>query len=205
MENLIPLALAAVIGYFFGSVPWSLIIGKVFYKKDIRLEGSGNLGASNAGRVLGKEAGLAVAFLDASKGLIAMLLVNALVSTDAAILAGVGAAIGHCYPIFAQFKGGKAVSTAAGYLIGVSIFVESNGVYLVLIPMIVFFGLLKLKKMVSLSSITATTVAAILIYFLQDNLLYAVSLSVIAVIVIARHHENIGRILNKTERKITWM
>ena len=205
MEITIQLALAGLLGYLFGSVPWSLIIGKVFYKKDIRKEGSGNLGASNAGRVLGKEAGLAVAILDASKGLLAMLLINWLVNTDAAILAGVGAAVGHCYPIFAQFKGGKAVSTAAGYLIGVSIFVENNGVWLVLIPMVVFFGLLKWPKMVSLASLTATTVAAILIYFLQDNVYYAISLSVIAAIVIARHHENIGRILNKSERKISWM
>ena len=205
MEITIQLALAGLLGYLFGSVPWSLIIGKVFYKKDIRKEGSGNLGASNAGRVLGKEAGLAVAILDASKGLLAMLLINWLVNTDAAILAGVGAAVGHCYPIFAQFKGGKAVSTAAGYLIGVSIFVENNGVWLVLIPMVVFFGLLKWQKMVSLASLTATTVAAILIYFLQDNVYYAISLSVIAAIVIARHHENIGRILNKSERKISWM
>ncbi len=197
--------IALVLGYVFGSVPWSLIIGKTFYKVDIRQHGSGNLGASNAGRVLGKKAGLTVAILDLSKALIAMLLTVWLTDKNTAVYAGIGASLGHCYPLFAQFKGGKAVSTAAGYLIGLTLFVEQNGLILFLIGGVTFFGMLKLFKMPSLASMTFVTVSTISLFLLQDNILYSVSFLLIAVIVVYRHHSNIQRILKGEERKITWM
>lgn len=197
--------LALGLGYLFGSVPWSLIIGKSFYKVDIREHGSGNLGASNAGRTLGGKAGLFVAILDLSKALFAMLLTVWLTDSNTAIYAGIAATIGHCYPIFAQFKGGKAVSTAAGYLLGLSLFVDQNGLLLVIIANVTYFGMLKLFKMSSLASITFVSVTSLTLFLLQDNLLYSASFALIAVIVIYRHHENIKRLLKGEERKITWM
>lgn len=197
--------LALMLGYLFGSIPWSLIIGKTFYKVDIREHGSGNLGASNAGRTLGKKAGLTVATLDLSKALVAMLLTVWLTDKNTAIYAGIAASLGHCYPIFAKFKGGKAVSTAAGYLLGLTLFVETNGLLILIIALITFFGMLKVFKMASLASITFVSVSSIALFVLQDNILYSASFLLIALIVIARHHQNIQRILNKQERKITWM
>lgn len=193
------------LGYLFGSIPWSLIVGKSFFKVDIREHGSGNLGASNAGRTLGGKAGVAVALLDLSKALVAMLLAVWLTDKNTAIYAGIGATIGHCWPVFAQFKGGKAVSTAAGYLLGLSVFIETNGLILVIIAVITYFGMLKLFKMSSLASITFVTVTTISLFLLQDNTLYSASFALIAVIVVYRHHSNIKRILNGEERKITWM
>ncbi len=122
-----------------------------------------------------------------------------------AIIAGVATSLGHCYPLFAKFKGGKAVSTAAGYLLALSFLSETNGWIIGVIPIIVFFGLLKLFKMVSLASISAVTVATILLFTLQSNFMISGSFAIVAAIVIARHHENIGRIMAGTERKIKWM
>jgi acyl phosphate:glycerol-3-phosphate acyltransferase len=151
-----------ILGYVFGSIPWALIIGKVFYKTDIRQHGSGNLGGTNAGRVLGKKAGISVALMDSLKGFIAIAIAVTFFSKEAGIAAGLAAAFGHCYPIFANFKGGKAVSTAFGYLLGVSVFITGNPQFLFLIPLVTFFAILKLTKIVSLSSMISVTLAAIL-------------------------------------------
>lgn len=151
------LVLAIIFGYLFGSIPFALIIGKVFYNTDIRTKGSGNLGGTNAGRVLGKAAGISVTVFDTLKATIVILLVFQFAPQYAAI-AGVFAAIGHSYPIFAQFKGGKAVSSAAGYLLGVAI-IMSKIVELFIIPASLFFLLLKLTKYASLSSMVAATVS----------------------------------------------
>ncbi len=196
---------ALLLGYLFGSIPFSLVVGKLFYNTDVREHGSGNLGASNTGRTLGAKAGLSVAVLDLSKALVAMLLAVWLTDKSTAIYAGIGATLGHCYPLFAKFKGGKAVSTAAGYLLGLSLFVNQNGWLIVLIAGITFFGMLYLFKMASLASLSFATVSTIILFVLQDNLLYSFSFLLIALIVIVRHRSNISRILNKEERKITWM
>ena len=100
------------IGYLLGSIPFALVVGKVFYKKDIRNYGSGNLGGSNAGRVLGKKAGLSVMTLDILKVTLAIFIASFFQNREVSmVVAGVAAAIGHCFPIFAKFKGGKAVAT----------------------------------------------------------------------------------------------
>ncbi|MBV1710175.1 MAG: glycerol-3-phosphate 1-O-acyltransferase PlsY [Erysipelothrix sp.] len=194
-----------ILGYVFGSIPWALIIGKVFYKTDIRQHGSGNLGGTNAGRVLGKKAGISVALMDSLKGFIAIAIAVTFFSKEAGIAAGLAAAFGHCYPIFANFKGGKAVSTAFGYLLGVSVFITGNPQFLFLIPLVTFFAILKLTKIVSLSSMISVTLAAILTYFLQPDLYVFLAMVVIAALVIWRHRSNVQRILNNSERKITWM
>jgi acyl phosphate:glycerol-3-phosphate acyltransferase len=197
--------IAALVGYVFGSVPFALVIGKLFYNTDVREHGSKNLGASNAGRVLGKKAAFSIAFLDTSKAAIAVWIAFLLFGQEVAIVAGIATSLGHCFPLFAKFKGGKAVSTAAGYLLALSFLSQTNGWIIGLVPVFVFFGLLKLFKMVSLASISAVTTATILLFLLQTNLMISISFSIVAVIVIVRHHENIGRIMAGTERKIKWM
>ncbi|MEG0683816.1 MAG: glycerol-3-phosphate acyltransferase, partial [Coprobacillus sp.] len=118
MENFVYILLI-VMSYLYGSIPFALVVGKLFYNTDIRKQGSGNLGGSNAGRVLGKKAGISVIVLDASKCcisiLLAKLVINAMgLNNDIIYLCALACMLGHCYPIFAKFKGGKAVATAMG-------------------------------------------------------------------------------------------
>ena len=135
--------LAIVISYLFGSVPWALVIGEIFYHKDIRKEGSGNLGATNAGRVLGKPAAVIVTVLDALKAFLSMLIASRL-APEAVIYAGLACCVGHCFPVFAQFHGGKAVATTYGYLLGIVSLMTGHWVWQFLFPILCFFVILYL-------------------------------------------------------------
>ncbi len=196
--------LESIFGYLFGSIPFALVVGKLFYKTDIRGFGSGNLGGTNAGRVLGGKAGVAVAILDGLKGFFVIAIVMTF-NPSAAVIAGFMAAIGHCYPIFAQFKGGKAVSTAFGYLLGVSLFITHTVLWMFVLPLFTFFAILKLTKFVSLSSLIAVSLAAIISFFVQPNLQVSLCALLIAILVIYRHRANIERLRNHTENKIHWL
>lgn len=196
--------IASVLGYLFGSIPSALIIGKVFYKVDIREHGSGNLGGTNAGRTLGSKAGIIVIAMDALKGTIAMLIAS-MFDMNTVIYAGFFATIGHCFPIFANFKGGKAVATAVGYLLGVSLLITKQPLLQFVLPVIIFLVVLYLSKMVSLASIIAIPSAAVIMLLTQNDVKVSIATAIIAAIVVVRHRNNIERILNKTERKITWM
>ena len=198
------LILAIVFGYLFGSIPFALIIGKVFYKTDIRTKGSGNLGGTNAGRVLGKTAGISVTVFDVLKATIAILIVYQF-SPQYAALAGVFAAIGHSYPIFAQFKGGKAVSTAAGYLLGAAIIVNQV-ILLFIVPASLVFIILKLTKYASLASMVAATISIFIAYFATGgDWIFTLNFILIDILIFYRHRANIKRLLNGTETKVTWI
>ena len=198
------LILAIVFGYLFGSIPFALIIGKVFYKTDIRTKGSGNLGGTNAGRVLGKTAGISVTVFDVLKATIAILIVYQFAPQYAA-LAGDFAAIGHSYPIFAQFKGGKAVSTAAGYLLGAAIIVNQV-ILLFIVPASLFFIILKLTKYASLASMVAATISIFIAYFATGgDWIFTLNFILIDILIFYRHRANIKRLLNGTETKVTWI
>ena len=193
------------LGYLLGSIPFALVIGKVFYKTDVRNFGSGNLGGTNAGRVLGKKAGISVILCDVLKVVLAVAIV-AQFDREASIWAGLAAAIGHCYPVFAGFHGGKAVATMFGFLLSTSIFTFGN-LWYVLIPLIFFLIVLYLGKMVSLASMVAAVVSSIYITIMQ----YQVSVEVIiaswllTILVIYRHRGNIVKIKNGTENKVSWL
>ncbi len=195
---------ALVLAYLFGSIPWALVIGKVFYKTDIRNYGSGNLGGTNAGRVLGKKAGVIVILLDALKAFFTVVLCRWYVP-EASIYAGMLCCIGHCFPIFAHFKGGKAVATCFGYLIAISLFVTHHFFWMAIVPLISFFVLLYFSKMVSLSSIGSLGVATITAYFFSESLSVFASVALLWVFVVWRHRANIERIRKGEEKKITWM
>ena len=198
--------LILILAYLFGSIPWALVIGKVFYKTDIRHHGSGNLGGSNAGRVLGKKAGVSVIVLDALKALLSVVLAKTLNMSDTiCVLAGLMCCVGHCFPIFANFKGGKAVATTVGFVIAISVLITHQFVIMSLIPIVTFFVILKLTKYVSLSSMVAIGVAAVCAFIAQDNLVISLSFTVLWVFVCYRHKANIGRLLKGNETKITWM
>ncbi len=201
--------LAIIVGYLFGSIPFALIIGKVFYKKDIRNFGSGNLGGTNAGRVLGAPAGVMVSVLDALKGFVAIMLAHYFIPGDvnAAVLAGFAAAIGHCYPLFANFRGGKAVSTAYGYLLGIAVFFMFPWgiLWVFALPLATFFLILKLTKFVSFSSMISVTLATIIMFILQKNLLICFTVLAIDLLVIYRHRANIKRLADGKESKVKWL
>lgn len=193
------------LGYLLGSIPFALVIGKVFYKTDVRNFGSGNLGGTNAGRVLGKKAGISVILCDVFKVVLAVAIV-AQFDREASIWAGLAAAIGHCYPVFAGFHGGKAVATMFGFLLSTSIFTFGN-LWYVLVPLIFFMIVLYLGKMVSLASMVAAIVSSIYITIMQYNISFEVILAswLLTVLVIYRHRGNIVKIKNGTENKISWL
>ncbi|MEG0076453.1 glycerol-3-phosphate 1-O-acyltransferase PlsY [Anaerorhabdus sp.] len=195
--------LVILIAYLFGSIPWALVIGKVFYKTDVREHGSGNLGGSNAGRVLGKAAGVSVTILDALKSTFTVL-ICATWFKDATILAGLAVCFGHCFPIFAKFKGGKAVATTMGYFLGIGL-VTGQFFSIFLLPIVIFFGTLYLCKMVSLSSMIAIGIEAIVSFFIQPDLTLSLSFVALLLFVTYRHKSNIKRIISHEEKKITWM
>ena len=141
-----------LISYLIGSIPFALVIGKVFYKTDVREHGSKNLGGGNTGRVLGKKAGVAVMTLDILKVSSVVFLAQHF-GYDETMMSccGLVAAAGHCWPIFAKFKGGKAVATIYGFLFGLFVF-AGYGPLVFFLPLLTFLIVLKLTKIISLSS-----------------------------------------------------
>lgn len=200
--------LCIILGYLLGSIPFALVIGKLFYKTDIRQYGSGNLGGTNAGRVLGKKAGISVIVLDVLKVVLAAGLAS-LVSEPAAIWTSLACCIGHCYPIFAHFKGGKAVTTMFGFLISTSIFIFQEFSYFI-VPLFMFLIILYLFKYVSLGSICASVcsslyITAQLLSLDVNNLFIILASWLMTLLVIYRHNANIKRIQEGAENKVSWL
>lgn len=189
-----------LIGYVIGSIPWGLVIGKVFFHKDIRNYGSGNLGGTNAARVLGTPVGILVILLDALKAFIVMILCHTL-NPGFELYAGLAVCIGHCFPLFAGFKGGKAVACSYGYLLGLAIYVTHEYLFTFILPVAIFFAVLAASRMVSLSSMIGVSCAAILIFIFCDHTAGLLT-GCLALFVIYRHKANIQRIKNGTESKI---
>ncbi|AUJ26503.1 MULTISPECIES: glycerol-3-phosphate 1-O-acyltransferase PlsY [Virgibacillus] len=189
--------LFAFIAYLLGSIPSALIVGKVGYNKDVRQHGSGNLGATNTFRVLGIKAGIIVTLADILKGTAATLIPLIFDADVHRLIIGLFAVIGHTYPIFAKMKGGKAVATSAGIILGIN-------PLLFLLMISTFIISLYISKYVSLSSIITGFVTVILSFIFQNTGLIIVT-SLLTIFVIYRHRENLRRIKNKTEPKITWM
>lgn len=195
--NLLEYLLYSLAAYLLGSIPSGLIVGKVGYGTDIREHGSGNLGGTNTFRVLGVKAGLIVTTADILKGTTAAALPFFLGAEVIPLIIGIFAVIGHMYPVFAGFKGGKAVATSGGVILGVNPLV-----FLVLV--LSFFILLYISKYVSLSSMVCGLVGIAASILLEEYGLTIV-ISIFTIFVIYRHRSNIKRIINKTEPKITWM
>ncbi|MDO5476744.1 MAG: glycerol-3-phosphate 1-O-acyltransferase PlsY [Eubacteriales bacterium] len=200
------LILIIVLGYLIGSVPFALVIGKVFFHKDIRQYGSGNLGGSNAGRVLGKRAGLATMALDLLKVTLVVLIAARIGGDDTVIALGALAAIlGHCYPLFAQFHGGKAVASMYGMLFGLVVFAGRSPLYFFL-PLLVFIIVLFLGRMSSLSSMLSTIAVTIFIWLQPaESLSIKVVQLIIAILIVYRHRANIERIRNHNENTVSWI
>ena len=189
--------LLCVLSYLIGAIPFALIVGKWFYKVDVRTLGSGNLGSTNVFRNLGKKAGISVLLCDVLKGTGAASLPFFFHTTDNPLLIGLFAIIGHSFTVFAKFKGGKSVATT----IGVFLFCMPYGF---LCALAVFLLALKWSKYVSLSSILS--IFTLFVYAVVSVNVYAIIISfIIFLFITLRHKQNLIRIKQKTEPKVTWI
>ncbi len=271
--NILAVLLCLILGYFFGSIPTAVLIGKIFFHKDPRDYGSHNAGGTNAGRLFGKKIGFLVIILDMLKTVAPMYIICVLltfikfdysgikgladwtynfseelpqmrglmapvteyytsggwINTRYAIqfpvyyLVVIGTMFGHCWPIFAKFKGGKAASQFMGITV-------LSSWMLGLLPGFFYFGTLKWKKYVSLSAILQAAFVSTLCWIwvillwtipairtnnlgwlpmygplLNADITFALTVTIIGAVMVVRHHENIKRLREGTERKITWM
>lgn len=195
--------LIPIIGYLLGSIPFGYLIVKLTRGTDVRATGSGNIGATNVSRAAGKAAGVLTLALDAGKGYVAVWLAArwAHGSTRWMMATAFAAVLGHMFPVWLKFRGGKGVATAMGVFLPFSR--EAVGAALVVWILVVGFW-----KYVSLGSIVAAAAFPILIYMLYSPRhapTFAVSLgsTLIAILVIFKHRENIGRLIAGTESRLT--
>ena len=199
------LILLLILAYLLGSIPSGVWIGKLFFKKDIRQHGSGNTGTTNTFRVLGKTAGIVVLLMDILKGTLGTCLPMIFhLSGINPLWFGVCAILGHTFPIFAGFKGGKAVATSAGMLLGF------NPVFFVY-SCIIFIVSLFCTSMVSLSSMISAvliTLSTIVLPYVapvilaKPNWLLTIIAFLVSSFIFYRHKDNIKRIRNHTESRI---
>ena len=198
--------LGLILAYLLGSIPTGLWIGQIFFKKNLREYGSGNTGTTNTFRILGKTAGTVTFAIDFLKGTLATLLPLLLhINGISPMIFGLLAVLGHTFPIFAEFKGGKAVATSAGVVLGFSPLFFS---YLI----IIFIVTLYLGSMISLASIVVAGFAIISVLIFPSlgiilpsyDLLFTLIIILLASIILIRHRDNMERIKNKSENLIPW-
>lgn len=206
MEQLNLLAGLAVSAYLLGSIPNAVWYGKAFYDMDVRQHGSKNAGATNTLRVLGNKAGFIVLFLDLLKGFLATelaLFIPGLADDPAHLfqykmLLGMIAVLGHVYPVFAQFRGGKGIAT----LLGLAIALDYR---IALLCVVLFILLVWITRYISVGSMAAGIFAAILsLYFYTDNIFANLFFSAIAVMVLYTHRANIKRLVAGNENKFSF-
>ena len=185
----------AILSYLLGSLPFGYYIGKYIYKKDIRSMGSGNIGTTNALRNFGKKAGLLTFVLDVFKGGLAAFLGNLIAGNDGMSLAMFFVVIGHMYSFLLNFKAGKGIATVFGALIYINP-TFAIGMFGV------FFIIVLLSKMVSLGSICVCLVAIISSLIMYRLNSFSLSLSIIAIIIITKHRDNIKRLIKGEENKL---
>ena len=186
-----------VIGYLCGSISPSVLLTKFAFKKDVRDEGSGNAGATNVARVFGMKAGLITLGCDVLKIVIPMLIGMLLDDYRGVCVAGVAGIVGHCFPVFFNFRGGKGVSVAAT----IAIFL---GWQVLVIGLSAFIVMVLITRIVSISSIiAASTLFAMTLVFYGDNVYKVILAAVTMVLIIFMHRENIKRLVKGEEKKFT--
>jgi len=182
-----------LIGYLLGSIPFGLLLTRAAGLGDIRNVGSGNIGATNVLRTGRKGLAAATLLLDALKGVAAVLIV-AYISQIAAIGAAAGAVLGHMFPVWLRFKGGKGVATTLGVMWGLSWPVGA----IACAAWLLFAAIFRYSSLAALLSVVVAAVAA----WILSNSYVATLLTLLVPLVWVRHHENIARLLNGTESKI---
>lgn len=199
--------LLVFVAYLLGSIPSAVWVSKHFYGMDIREHGSGNAGATNTFRILGKNAGIIVMVADMLKGFLAVKLSlfsyyswhpePSIAFVNLQVVLGIAAVLGHIFPIFANFRGGKGIATLFGMILGIQPLVA---VSLVGVFMLMLFA----TRYVSLSSISASIAFPLLILFIfrEPELSYKIFAIGTAALVVLTHHKNISRLLTGSESKV---
>ncbi|MHB8147473.1 MAG: glycerol-3-phosphate 1-O-acyltransferase PlsY [Vulcanimicrobiaceae bacterium] len=190
-------ALYALAAFLIGSVPFGYLIGRAFYRTDIRTQGSGNIGAMNALRTLGKPGAAAVLLLDAAKGFIPAYLLAAGGAPQASVaLVAAAAVFGHCFSPWLGWKGGKGVATSFGAILALSwkAGLVSIGAWML--------GALVFTQFSSVGSMLGNGVAPIALYLFTGSVWYVAYGAVAALLIIYTHRENIGRLRAGTENRI---
>ena len=186
-------ALALAIGYLLGSIPFGLVLTRLFGAGDLRAIGSGSIGATNVLRTGRKDLAAATTLLDIAKGTVAVLIAGQL-GTGFALLGGVGAFLGHCYPIWLRFNGGKGVAT----MMGISV---ALGWQIGLGFAIVWLTVLAATRISSVGGIAAAISAPIIAFWMDESAI-GVMLLALALLVLWKHRANIGRLRAGTEPRI---
>ncbi|MFY0596921.1 MAG: glycerol-3-phosphate 1-O-acyltransferase PlsY [Cognatishimia sp.] len=188
------LILWGLVGYFFGSIPFGIVITRVFGLGDLRQIGSGNIGTTNVLRTGSKPAAAATLILDGGKGAIAVLVARWLANEDAAQIAGLLAFLGHCFPIWLKFKGGKGVATFLGLMLALA---WPVGIACCL----TWLATALLGRISSLSALVAASSSTFWILILGFGQTFILGIAV-TLLVFWRHKENIARLSAGTEPKI---
>ena len=202
--NYLLIAIFAVIAYLLGSINSSILIGRLFGVKDIRKHGSGNAGATNTLRTIGKKAAILALIGDALKGVIAILLTRLVLGMFikgdllriAQYVSGVAAVLGHNFPIFFQFKGGKGIVTTAA--VGAMM-----NPFMALVVIAIGVGTIIISKYVSLGSVTAMISYPILVAVTGGDAPYILFSTVLMLLAVIKHRANIKRLIKHEESKIT--
>lgn len=181
-------------GYLCGSIPFGLILTRMAGLGDVRSIGSGNIGATNVLRTGNKKLAAATLLADALKGTVAVVVARHFIGMEAALIAGLGAFLGHLYPVWLKFKGGKGVATYLGVLLGLAPMI-------VPVFAVVWLGMAKLFRYSSLAALTAAVAVPIALY-LYGRPEVASLFVVMSLITVLKHHENIRRLLAGTESRI---
>lgn len=187
-------ALWIIIGYLIGSIPFGIVITRALGLGDLRSIGSGNIGATNVLRTGHKGAALATLLLDSGKGAVAVLLARHFGGETAGIAAGAAAFLGHCFPVWLGFRGGKGVATFLGTLIAMYWPVG-------LIACAIWLVVALISRMSSLSALVAAASAPVVALLLGQGLV-ALAALFMATLIFQRHHANIARLISGTEPKI---
>ena len=189
------LVLISIAAYLLGSIPFGLLFARLFSGPDVRATGSGNIGAANVARVVGKSAGILTLIFDAAKGSAAVWLAGRYSEENAAwmMIAGIAALVGHCFPVWLKFRGGKGVATAAGVFLILSPLATLGAVLL-------FLAIVSSWRYVSLGSISAAAAMPLLIYFLwapghAPPLPVGFGTLLAAVLIVWNHRANIQRLV----------
>ncbi len=185
---------AIVLGYLFGSVPFGLLLTRAAGLGDIRTIGSGNIGATNVLRTGNKSVAAATLVLDAAKAAVPILLARQLWGEDAAMVAAIGAILGHCFPVWLGFKGGKGVAVMIGSLLALS---WPVGLIFCAVWLVIAFA----QKMSSLAALTAAATAPLFAFVLVNEWL-AGAVAVLAIVLFIQHRDNIARLMAGTEPRI---
>ncbi len=187
-----------ILTYLITSIPFGYIVGKIF-GKDVTKEGSGNIGATNVARTIGKKAGALVLFLDALKGYIPVKYAQEyfFYNSKYIMLVAIVAIIGHCFSIFMKFKGGKGVATGFGVLIALS-------VKTALIVFLFWLGVFLVSGYVSLASIMASSISWIVLFYIEKDFYLSVAAFIVSLIIVYKHSSNIERLLKGTENRFLY-